>query len=77
MSFRQSSRPSSPCWIALWGKNLEILNHDLYLRVLDELVELPDGRVRIDANALEDQTRDELLGVLPILGRMKKPVSMA
>jgi hypothetical protein len=64
-------------WVALWGKNLDLLNHDLYLRVRDELVEQPDGRVRIDASALSESTRDELLGVLPLLGRMKPPDSLA
>jgi hypothetical protein len=72
MAFRPSGYS-----VKFWAKNLKVLNPDLHARTADKMTELEDGRVLIELNTLDQSTRDELLGALPLLSKMLPPDSMA
>lgn len=77
MAFRPGYKPKpAPFNVTFWGRNLRVLNEDLFQRVATQSGNPLDGHVKLDVNLLDETTKAELMAALPLMGKMAAPGSM-
>lgn len=70
-------RSASKFMVTFYGRNLKLLNPDLFQRVATQSGDALDGHVSIDANKLDAETKEQLMAAMVLMGKMPAPGSMS
>jgi hypothetical protein len=62
--------------VTLWPSNLKLSAPAIYKKVFPAIERLPDGRAKILLGDLDEETRNELLRVTPLVAKMIPPDSL-